>query len=123
VKYFREILDRDVKGFYFRRGGGVRMENGEEVRMERYIHTIHAPADISQGGVHALFSCDIYVTCQSFSSASIISATSIAFISHSIGVADMSLSIVLLSIWSFNATCTDFSASRYEASALTCMST
>jgi len=47
-KYFREILARDVRGFYFRRGGGV--------RMERYIHTIHAPADFSQGGVHALFS-------------------------------------------------------------------
>jgi len=49
-KYFREILARDVKGFYFRRGGGGRMENGEGIRMERYIHTIHAPADFSQGG-------------------------------------------------------------------------
>jgi len=55
-------LARDVKGFYFRRGGRVRMER----EMERYIHTIHAPADISQGGVHALFSCDIYVTVNLF---------------------------------------------------------
>jgi len=57
-KYFREILARDVRGFYFRRGG--------RVRMERYIHTIYAPADFSQGGVHALFSCDIYVTVNLF---------------------------------------------------------
>ena len=61
-KYFREILARDVKGFYFRRGGGVRMER----EMERYIHTIHAPADISQGGVHALFWCCIKATVNLF---------------------------------------------------------
>jgi len=103
-KYFREILARDVRGFYFRRGGGV--------RMERYIHTIHAPADISQGGGSRSVLVLHKGNSQSISSASMISSTSVVIISHWIGVADMSLSIVLASICSLSADCTDFNASK-----------
>jgi hypothetical protein len=50
-KYFREILARDVRGFYFRRGGGVRMENGEEVKNgEIYTHYTRPCRFFTRGG-------------------------------------------------------------------------
>jgi len=57
-KYFREILARDVKGFYFRRGGEG--ENGEI-----YTHYTRPRRYFTRGGSRYVL-CDIYVTVNLF---------------------------------------------------------
>ena len=63
-KYFGKFWLGTLGGFIFEGGVGNGEGNGEGERMERYIHTIHAPADIFQGGVFTI--CSLFVLCSRF---------------------------------------------------------